>query len=307
MRETSVMCIGNALVDLIARVDCKHLEKIGFEKGTMNLVNEIDSHLKLLKGIELIKASGGSAANVATGISFLKGKSSFIGTVGKDDFGKFYENDLKKTKTIPLLEKSNNKTGTTITYLTPDAERTFATFLGASQELNENNFKTKELKAKILHIEGFLLLNPSINTLMQSLIQKQKAKNCLVSLDLNDKAVIQNTPNLFSIIKNSDIVFCNEQEAKAINENPLTALKQLSRYCGTAVLKLGKKGSIAMRNGKIIEKKINPVKAIDSTGAGDAFAAGFLHETAQQNSIEQALETASILSAKAVQKIGARV
>jgi sugar/nucleoside kinase (ribokinase family) len=277
-----ILGIGNALVDIITFLkDDELLESISFPKGTMQLVD-----LRMARRIEKITnlmekhmTSGGSAANTIHGLAKLGVKTGFIGTVGKDPLGNFFKEDLISAGITPLLFESNLETGRAISLVTPDSERTFATFLGAAIELNENILDTSLLKDyQHIHIEGYLVQNQNLVIKCLELARQQAIT---LSLDLASYNVVEANLDFLRFItrqKHIDILFANEEEARVFTgfSDPHMALEKLSGICDFAVVKTGEKGSLISHCGKKSEVDIYKANCLDTTGAGDLYAAGFL-------------------------------
>jgi len=300
-----VVCIGNALVDITLKVPDSFIKQLGLKKGSMTLTNEY-SQKELLTAINVFSSklsTGGSSANVSLGIACLGGKSAFIGKKGKDIHGSFFESALISKKVNPVLSESINlNTGTAITLITNDGERTFSTHLGASSSLNKDDL-LKIPKTKFLHIEAYLLENPVIKEAILWVVEKAKLKGTKISLDLSDSSLIQRIkPVLIDFLKYVDVVFANEEEAKTFTgEKPLNAARALSNVCEIAVVKLSDKGSIVV-SGNIQEFiEIEAVKPVNTNGAGDAYAAGFLFGLCNDFDLFSAGELASLIAKEVVQ------
>ncbi len=306
-----ILGIGNALVDILIQInDDIVLEQLDLPKGSMQLVD----HERAMRVQEATKGnkrelvSGGSAANTIAGIAELGAPSAFIGTICKDKMGEVFENDLLKANIKPLLAYSQTQTGTATTLISKDSERTFATHLGAAIELSSKDL-TKDLFAgyDFFYIEGYLVQN---HELLETAVRIAKENNQKVFLDLASYNVVEeNLDFLHEIIKKYvDVVFANEEEAKAFTGlQPNEALDYIAELCEIAVVKIGKKGSMIKNEDKIIHIDILKVKSIDTTGAGDQYAAGFMYGMAIGKSLEECGRYGSILSAYVIQQYGARI
>ena len=307
-----VLGIGNALVDILVRLENDDLLKeLSLPKGSMQLIDEY-LRLKIIEKIEsktTQQASGGCAANTVHGLANLGIETGFIGKVGTSDLGKFFENDLKNAGIQPHLTYSFNKTGTAIAFISPDSERTFATYLGAAVELSDNELsKVLFSKYDFFHIEGYLLQN---HDLIQKAVSIAKENDMKVSIDLASYNVVEeNLEFLKSLVRlYVDIVFANEEEAKAFTglDNPEKALEKISAHSEIAIVKLGKNGSLVKNGDKTY--KINPIKteSIDTTGAGDLYAAGFLYGLLKEYPMDKCGDIGSLLAGTVIRNIGAKI
>jgi len=306
-----VLGIGNALVDIMTQLDSDEiLDKFNIPKGSMQLVDKSTSDY-ILKGIAHLKkqkSSGGSAANTIHGLANLGVETGFIGTVGDDDLGDFFYNDLKENNIKPLLNKGINASGKAIALVSPDSERTFATYLGAALELSERNLKNEYfLGYDYLHVEGYLVQNQDFLTRIITLAKKNGLK---ISLDLASYNVVEtNLEFLKNLIKEHvDIVFANEEEAKAFTGfNPESALHEIANHCEIAIVKLGKNGSLIKNQDNLHKIGVINVNSIDTTGAGDIYASGFLYGIAQNLPLDKCGELGALLSGKVIEVIGAKM
>ncbi len=306
-----VLGIGNALVDIMTQLDSDEiLDKFNIPKGSMQLVDKSTSDY-ILKGIAHLKkqkSSGGSAANTIHGLANLGVETGFIGTVGDDDLGDFFYNDLKENNIKPLLNKGINASGKAIALVSPDSERTFATYLGAALELSEKNLKNEYfLGYDYLHVEGYLVQNQDFLTRIITLAKKNGLK---ISLDLASYNVVEtNLEFLKNLIKEHvDIVFANEEEAKAFTGfNPESALHEIANHCEIAIVKLGKNGSLIKNQDNLHKIGVINVNSIDTTGAGDIYASGFLYGIAQNLPLDKCGELGALLSGKVIEVIGAKM
>ncbi len=308
-----VFGIGNPLMDVLVQVEDHNLLEVNLEKGSMRLIDDKDldsihSHMDKHKP-EL--APGGSVANTLVGISQLGGNVAFCGRIGNDDHGAMYEEKLINHGVSCRLIKSDGLTGRALTFITPDSQRTFATHLGVACTLDKEDIIEKDIKeSKVVHLTGYQLEDPTLRNTALYVMGLAKKHESLISIDLADpKLVERNREDLVNITKTyADIIFANEEEASAFTcQEGENAALELSKLTGIAVLKLGKKGSIIMKGEeKII---IDPVKAnaVDTTGAGYLYAAGFLHSFTQEHSLNVAGKIASLIAAKVVERVGARI
>ena len=306
-----VLGIGNALVDIMTMLpDDSTLEKFSLRKGSMQL-SERDFADKINNetlAFDKSQSSGGSAANTIHGLASLGAPTGYIGKVGNDSFGEFFSNDMKANGIVPFMLKTMTDTGRAIALISPDSERTFATYLGAAVELSEIDLIADQFRDyKYLHIEGYLVLN---QPLMNKAAQLAKENNMKISLDLASFNVVEdNLEFLKEYVKNNvDIVFANEEEAKAFTgKEPEEALNELAEQSEIAVVKIGKNGSLVKSNNKVY--KIDPFKAkpIDTTGAGDLYASGFLYGLANKMPLDECGRIGSLCASKVIEVIGSKM
>lgn len=306
-----VLGIGNALVDIMTMLpDDSTLEKFLLRKGSMQL-SERDFADKINNetlAFEKSQSSGGSAANTIHGLASLGAPTGYIGKVGNDSFGEFFSNDMKANGIVPFMLKTMTDTGRAIALISPDSERTFATYLGAAVELSEIDLIADQFQDyKYLHIEGYLVLN---QPLMNKAAQLAKENDMKISLDLASFNVVEdNLEFLKEYVKNNvDIVFANEEEAKAFTgKEPEDALNELAEQSEIAVVKIGKNGSLVKSNNKVY--KIDPfkAKAIDTTGAGDLYASGFLYGLANKMPLDECGRIGSLCASKVIEVIGSKM
>lgn len=306
-----IVGVGSALVDMLARESDAFLQKLGVEKGGMNLV-ESDYIEQLVAQIDDPPSivPGGSACNTAIGVGMLGGKARFVGKLGQDQLGKLFQEDLKKNHVEPILFSSALPTGRVLSVITPDAQRSMFTYLGAAAELKPEEITPDCFdQAAIVHVEGYLLFN---RDLMLATIKAAKAAGARVSLDLASFNVVAESLDLLNQIVADyiDILIANEDEARAFTgeADEAKALAMLSKNVEIAVLKIGHRGSFVNYQGEHIS--IAPMvcpNAMDSTGAGDLWAAGFLFGLVNGHSIEKSGQFASACGAEVCQVIGANI
>jgi sugar/nucleoside kinase (ribokinase family) len=306
-----VLGIGNALVDILIRIDDdKILEELELPRGSMQLVdaNRSARVLEATRQFEKTLASGGSAANTIAGIAELGIPTSFIGKINKDEMGGVFKNDLEKSNINPLLLYSETPSGTAATLISKDSERTFATHLGAAVELSAEDL-TDEFFAghDYFYIEGYLVQN---HAMLEKAVSLAKKHNQKIFLDLASYNVVEeNIDFLKYIVKNYvDVVFANEEEAKAFTgKTPEEAIHELASYCEIAIVKIGKKGSM-IKSGEAFHKVgIIDVTSVDTTGAGDQYAAGFMYGYSKDYDLKTCGKIASIMSGKVIEHYGARI
>lgn len=306
-----VLGIGNALVDLLIRVENEDLLKeLNLGKGSMQLVDSKFRNLVLSKTEHLVKteASGGSSANTIYGIASLGIETGYIGKIGFDEVGDFFLNDLINNHINTYLTRSKTETGVASTIITPDTERTFGTYLGASVELGASDLDESLFKEyQILHLEGYLTFNKD---LIDKALELAKTNKMIVSLDLASYNLVKTNLDYLRNITNRsvDIVFANEEEAIAFTGKlPEQALDEIAQMCNIAIVKLGKNGSIIKQNQIITRIDAIPSKVIDTTGAGDLYAAGFLFGYSKGLPIEKCGKIGALLAAKVIEVIGAKI
>jgi len=307
-----ILGIGNAIVDVICKVDENFITQNNLTKSTMKLFFDEDEFKKLLFNLKIEKTiSGGSVANTIVGISQLGVKAGFMGKISDDEFGKKYEEGLRRENVEYLYSKKKEvlPTGTCLILVTPDSERTMCTFLGIAGRINENDIVSDLIKkSEILFLEGYLWDEGEPKKAFDKAINNANK----IAMSLSDQfCVDRHKSHFLNLVKNKlDITFANEQEiislieAKNFNE-AINFCKQLDKLI---VITRGEKGAIAINNQEIIE--IEPKKnlrIVDLTGAGDLFAAGFLHGYINKLSIKECLEKGTKMSSKVIQQIGARL
>jgi len=310
-----ILGIGNAIVDVLAKVDDEFLNKNKLIKGSMKLINEAEFE-ELKKDIKIEKVvAGGSVANTMAGIAHLKGNSSFIGKINSDNFGEMYRKSLQDINVnFSYLEKDENlSTGASIILITPDSERTMCTYLGISSHLsaddiNENNIIDQEL----IFLEGYLWDKGISEKMFKHAISIAKKNKVKIAMSLSDIfCVTRHKQDFYNLLKNDlDILIGNENEINELanKKNLLDSVNQLKELNKLIVITRSKNGSMAIKNNEIINCNSTKVKKVlDLTGAGDLFAAGFLKEYLDNSDIKKCLETGSILASKIIQKIGARL
>lgn len=306
-----VLGIGNALVDLLIRLENDDLlAHLGLPKGSMTLVDEttksriagLSAHLKK----EM--ASGGSAANTIHGLARLGVETAFIGKIGEDETGDFFQNDLVKSGITPLLYKSKSASGLASAMISPDGERTFGTYLGAAIELTSDDLKIEQLKEyQIIHVEGYLVQN---HDLLENILKKAKQAGLEVSLDMASYNVVADNLDFLKEMakKYVDIIFANEDEAKAFTgKSPLEALHQIGEISKYAIVKTGKNGSLVKSENNVMVISPLPVQAVDTTGAGDLYASGFIYGLINKLGIEKSGHIGTLLASTVIEHIGAKI
>jgi len=306
-----ILGIGNAIVDVICKVDDKFITQNNLTKSTMKLVDETEFE-KLLLTLQIEETvSGGSVANSIVGLSQLGNKVGFIGKVSEDDLGNKYEEGLKKENVEFFYSKKKEviPTGTCLILITPDSERTMVTFLGTAGKINENDIDTKAVKSsEILFLEGYLWDEGDPKKAFEKAINNSNK----VAMSLSDLFCVErHKPHFLKLVKNKlDITFANEQEimslidVKDFNE-VINFAKEINKLI---VITRGDKGAIAINKNEIVECSAKKdLKIKDLTGAGDLFAGGFLHGLINKKSIKESLEIGTEMSSRVIQIIGARL
>jgi len=306
-----VLGIGNALVDVMTRLENDDiLQEFGLPKGSMQLVSKEFSNRLMAGtlGLEKLQSSGGSAANTIHGLAHLGVQTGFIGKTGKDNFGRFFEKDMKQNGIYPVLFHGLEETGRSVALVSTDSERTFATFLGAAVDLQEEDITSDLYDGyDILHVEGYLVQNKK---LIKKILRLAKSHGLTVTFDMASYNVVaENIEFLKTMItKYVDVVFANEQEAEVFTgQSSNEALKILSGFCDVAVIKMGVNGSM-VRKGNI-ESKIGivEVNSIDTTGAGDLYASGFIYGMCNGLSIDQCGQLGAVCGGYVTEVIGAKM
>jgi len=312
-KTNDVIALGNTLMDFLIEISDRQLIEMNLKKGEFHLIEE-ERAKELLKKIHKTELTietvpGGSAANTLKGIALLGGKAILCGKVGNDQHGEHYIQEMNNHKVIPRINTHPSTTGHALTFITPDAERTFSVHLGAALELKKEDLLEEDIKnSKILHLEGYQIEGPTKETILHA-IELAKKHNTLISIDLADPGVIRRNKESFQeLIKKIDILFLNEHEAKEFtNLEPEQAIQELAQQVKIAIVKLGEKGSLICQDG--ITTFIQPYQAnaIDTTGAGDTFAAGFLYGYCQGWNLEKSGKLGSLMAARIVEQKGVKI
>ena len=306
-----IIGIGNAIIDVICKVSDEFLQKNSLVKSTMKLVDENEFKI-LLSSLKIEKTiSGGSVANSIVGLSQLGNQVGFIGKINNDELGKKYEEGLKKENIKYLYNKQTEQipTGSCLILITPDSERTMCTFLGIAGKINDKDVDEQIIKnSDITFLEGYLWDKGEPKNAFDKAIKFSNK----VAMSLSDLFCVErHKSNFLDLVKNKlDIIFANEQEILSLTDSKsfdetITFCKQIKK---NIIITRGAKGAIAINGEDIVECKAKTNLIIkDLTGAGDLFAAGYLHGLINNKSIKESLEIGTELSAKIIQKIGARI
>jgi sugar/nucleoside kinase (ribokinase family) len=311
VKMKSILGIGNALVDILAVTkDESLLEKYNLPKGSMQHVSEqkADEIYQDLKKIGASVVTGGSAANTIAGLSQLGIKTGFLGKVGNDELGDFYNSDFEKSGVESHLIKGEKGTGRAMVVISPDSERTFAVYLGAAIEMT-----TKDINHSVfdgydyIHIEGYLLQD---HDLIEAAMKTAHDAGKTVSIDLASYNVVEENVDFlrYLIDKYADIVFANAEEARAFTgeEDPQCALTKIAELCDIAVVKIGSEGSWVKQGTAVCHVPTKAVTPVDLTGAGDLYAAGFLYALSSKKSLETCARIGTICAGEVIQVVGTK-
>jgi len=307
-----ILGIGNAIVDVICKVNDSFIEKNKLTKSTMKLFFDENEFQNLLINLKIEKTvSGGSVANSIVGLSQLGNEVGFIGKVSADEFGTKYEEGLKKENVEYFYSKKKEElpTGTCLILITPDSERTMCTFLGTAGKINENDVSSDAIKkSEIIFLEGYLWDEGEPKKAFDKAINNANK----VAMSLSDQfCVDRHKPHFLELVKSKlDIIFANEQEMTSLIEaknfeEVINFSKQINKLL---VVTRGEKGAVAIQGEEVIETSVQKnLKILDLTGAGDLFAAGFLHGHINKLSTKECLEKGTKMSSRVIQQIGARL
>ncbi|MFA6572247.1 MAG: adenosine kinase [Bacteroidota bacterium] len=313
-REIDVCGIGNALVDLQYQIEEKDIKTLGVHKGEMRLVDahEQQEIISRLDAGKFNKCSGGSAANTIIAFSQFGGKAAYLTSLGNDELGKFYSQeflDLRIELQTRFLDE--NPTGTCLVLITPDAERTMLTSLGASAKINTSNISEELIKkSKWIYIEGYLFSQQESTDAVLEAVRLAKKFGTKVSVTFSDVFITNNFNSaLKEVVSQSDLVFCNEAEVFNFTDknNFDEALDELNSFSKNIVITRGSKGSSIKWVNQVYEIEPFKTKSIDTTGAGDMYAGAFLYGLIYFKSIEKAGKLASYSASKIVSQYGARL
>jgi fructokinase len=307
-----ILGIGNAIVDVICKVDDNFITKNNLTKSTMKLFFDENEFKNLLTNLKIEKTvSGGSVANSVVGLSQLGDKVGFIGKVSDDEFGSKYEEGLKKENVKYFYSKKKEElpTGTCLILVTPDSERTMCTFLGTAGKINENDVSSDAIKkSEIIFLEGYLWDEGDPKKAFDKAINNANK----IAMSLSDQfCVDRHKPHFLNLVKSKlDITFSNEQEITSlIQAKNFDEVISFSKHLDKLVIiTRGEKGAVAVNGDEVIECEAQKnLKIVDLTGAGDLFAAGFLHGYINKLSTKECLEKGTEMSSKVIQQIGARL
>lgn len=304
-----IIGMGNALVDVLVKIDDDSLlERLHLPKGSMQLIQEdtLSEIRKYTSGMKIHRSTGGSAGNTVCALAALGANPGFIGKVGQDETGAFFGDTLRQRGVNALLATCDLPSGIASTFISTDGERTFGTYLGAAATLRAEDLSRKMFAGyNYLYIEGYLLQD---HDLMLRAVQLAKEEGLQVCLDMASYNVVEAERDFFDqlIVKYVDIVFANESEALAYTgKAPHEALEEIASKCSIAVVKTGKEGSLVKKGTEVIQLLSCPVdNVLDTTGAGDFYAAGFMYGLTCGYSLEKCVQISTILATAVIQEVG---
>lgn len=304
-----IIGMGNALVDVLVRIDDDSLlEKLHLPKGSMQLIQEdtLSEIRKYTSGMKIHRSTGGSAGNTVCALAALGANPGFIGKIGQDETGAFFGDTLRQRGVNALLATCDLPSGIASTFISTDGERTFGTYLGAAATLRAEDLSRKMFAGyNYLYIEGYLLQD---HDLMLRAVQLAKEEGLQVCLDMASYNVVEAERDFFDqlIVKYVDIVFANESEALAYTgKAPHEVLEEIASKCSIAVVKTGKEGSLVKKGTEVIQLLSCPVdNVLDTTGAGDFYAAGFMYGLTCGYSLEKCVQISTILATAVIQEVG---
>ena len=306
--------VGNALVDVQARISESVLTQLDFAKGIMTLVDEPTQTRVLgsLEGASISRCAGGSAANTVMGVVDLGGTAAYAGKTGADPLGDFWLNDMRELGVKIEVPQIPGQTGTCVVLITEDAQRTMLTHLGLSSTLGPQDISEAEIKkAKYVYIEGYLFAGESTQAAALKAIELAKKNNVKVAFTISDPFLVGLHRELFwKLIEGPvDLLFCNLDEARALTgqTDPVDCARQVHHHAADVALTLGADGSLLMREGQVIPVEGVRTEAVDTTGAGDMYAAGILYGITNGLSWKEAGHLASHAAARIVSQMGARL
>jgi sugar/nucleoside kinase (ribokinase family) len=308
---TKVLGMGNALVDVMTRLnDDNLLKEFNLPKGSMQLVSKEFSNRLLAGtlGLEKKQSAGGSAANTIHGLAHLGVETGFVGKIGKDNLGRFFQKDMEQSRISPMLFHALEETGRSIALISPDSERTFATYLGAAVDLKEEDITSDLYEGYgFFHVEGYLVQDQE---LIKKALRLAKSHGLTTSIDMASYNVVsENKSFLKQLVEEYvDIVFANEQEAEAFTGKKTSdALKSMAGMCQIAVVKMGIKGSVIRQKSQEFKTGIVEVNSIDSTGAGDLYESGFLYGLSRGLSVGRCSEIGALCGGHVTEVMGAKM
>ena len=306
--------VGNSLVDVQALVDDRFLERVGFPKGIMTLVDEAAQRrvLEQLNGRPTNRCAGGSAANTVMGVADFGGQAAYAGKTGRDEIGEFFLSDMRRMGVSIEVPPTDGQSGTCVVLITDDAQRTMLTHLGVSATLSPDDINESEiLQAKYVYIEGYLFTNAGPRAAALHAMELARKNHVKVAFTVSDPFLIGLFRDRFwkLIEEDVDLLFCNVEEARALTGrvDPIECAQAIHQHCENVALTLGKSGSLLMHRNEVIPIEGVPVTAIDTTGAGDMYAAGILYGITNGLSWPQAGHLASHAAARIVSQLGARL
>jgi len=306
-----VLGMGNALVDIIAQLDNDDiLEGFGLPRGSMTLVDLDTSNFihSETAGLSKSKASGGSAANTIHGLAHLGVETGFVGTVGNDEMGRFFKKDMQVNNINPILFRTMHETGRAMALISSDSERTFATYLGAAVDLSVDDITHDIFEDyDYFYIEGYLVQN---RPMIEKAMRLASNANLKICLDLASYNIVEENRDYFKelITKYVDIVFANEEEIRALGDkSPDEAAQEIQDQVEMVVIKMGAEGSFCVSGGEMVRIGVRPSNPVDTTGAGDLYAAGFIYGHMKGLPPETCGKMGAVLSGRVIELIGAKM
>lgn len=306
--------VGNSLVDIQARIEDSVLERLEFPKGIMTLVDESTQTrvLETIRGAKINRCAGGSAANTIAGLVDFGGKAAYAGKTGQDELGEFWLKDMRNLGVKIEVPQVSGQTGACVVLITDDAQRTMLTHLGLSATLSADDISEAEIqKSKFIYIEGYLFAGDATKAAALKAIELAKKNNVKVAFTVSDPFLIAMHRDLFwDLIKDSvDLLFCNLEEARSLTgkTDPVDCAHAIHHHAADVALTLGADGSLLMHGGQVVPIEGVTTKAIDTTGAGDMYAAGILYGVTNGLTWKQAGHLASHAAARVVSQMGARL
>lgn len=313
VKEFDIFGVGSLLMDILIQADDNYLIDLNLKKGTMTLVNEkeVNDMIKKFESKKPVLIPGGDVPNTLMAAACLGAKCVLCGKVGDDKYGNMYEEIIIKDNIKPTILKSEKEgTGKVIAFITPDAERTFATHLGASINLEKKDILETDIeKSRYVYVTGYMM--ETQKEMIRHVLELAKKHDCKIAVDLADSNVISRNKDYFLDIvkKYADILFLNEAESKMFTKKePADAMAELnSLNIPILIIKIGKEGSLISENGKVFKVDAHKVDAIDTNGAGDTFAGAFLYGQAMGETVKKSAEIATLAASKIVQQSGAKL
>lgn len=307
----NIIALGNALVDVLLQLESDDvLPLIGIKKGAMDMISEqqMTAIRKTQEGLKKSMSPGGSACNTMRTLSYLGGHAGFIGKIGSDSVGAYYEEAVRKSGVSPYFIKTEGVSGSCTVLISRDGERTMGTFLGPAATIKPEEIKEEYLSGyDCIYVEGYLIVN---EPLLRGAFKKAKQLGLKIALDLSNFNIVNNFKELLEelIPEYVDILFSNESEAEAFTGLPAQqAVAKLAEQVDIVIVTLGKEGALIGRDKEVIRVKAEGGKPIDTTGAGDNFAAGFLYGQTQSATLEQSARIGSLLAGYVIDVIGPEI
>ncbi|HID22111.1 MAG TPA: adenosine kinase [Planctomycetaceae bacterium] len=306
--------IGNSLVDIQAQITDDVLERLGFRKGVMTLVDERTQQrvLGALEGRSINRCAGGSAANTVIAVAQFGGTAAYAGKVGRDPLGDFFLNDMREAGVVINVPPGERVTGTCVVLITEDAQRTMLTHLGTSADLGPDDVDEQILRdSRYVYVEGYLFTAAAPRAAAKKAIEMAKTHDVAVALTVSDPSLVEQMRDEFwELIRGPvDLLFCNLEEAQSLTgqDQPLDCAHAIHQHAANVALTLGKDGSLLLHDGRVTPIEGVQVDAVDTTGAGDMYAAGLLYGLTHGLSWRQAGRLASHAAARIVSQLGARL